>query len=50
VPVTFALPDADGSLAGEALELSEALEHREWRQARAKAAGEIEWLRSTLPA
>jgi hypothetical protein len=28
----------------------EAPQHREWRQARPKAAGEIEWLHSTLPA
>jgi hypothetical protein len=34
--------------AGETLSLPEAPQHREWRQARAKAAGEIEWLREQL--
>jgi hypothetical protein len=34
--------------AGTVLELPEAPQHREWRQARAKAAGELEWLRDQL--
>jgi hypothetical protein len=34
--------------AGEALELPEAPQHREWREARAMAEGEIEWLRDQL--
>jgi hypothetical protein len=33
---------------GKLLELPEAPQHREWRQARAKAAREIEWLRDQL--
>jgi hypothetical protein len=34
--------------AGKTLELPEAPQHREWRQARAKAAGEIDWLRDQV--
>jgi hypothetical protein len=34
--------------AGEVLELPEAPQHREWRRARTKAEGEIEWLRDQL--
>lgn len=34
--------------AGKLLELPEAPQHKAWRQARAKAAGEIEWLRDQL--
>jgi hypothetical protein len=33
---------------GEALELPEAPQHRQWRRARAKAVEEIEWLRDQL--
>jgi hypothetical protein len=34
--------------AGEPLELPEAPQHKEWRHARAKVAGAIEWLRDQL--